>query len=139
MRKRFIETAAGGRMTSRCSGPCGRDGPRESRSGSVPARPLNVGPLCLWCESRSDGRGALSGKRYLHARWPIVALYYVLVGGHEAVGRLGVPVAAPMMILVVLAPFLALFLLIASPRRRQSDDQERRGFVVEPSPAKDEG
>ena len=125
----------------------------------MPAGPL-IGPtLCLWCgrEVRDDAgyilatlaivgaplfafilRGALSGNRYLRTRWPIVAVYYVLVGAHEAAGRLGVPVAAPMMILVVLAPFIALFLLVASPRRSQSDKKARRGFAVEPSPTRDE-
>jgi hypothetical protein len=83
-------------------------------------------------------RGALSGSRYMRARWPIVAVYYGLVAVHEAVGRFGVPVAAPMMILVVLAPFLALFLLVAAPRRSQPVDEERRGFAVEPLPRKDE-
>jgi len=34
-------------ITSRCSGPGGRRGPRDSEARPVPARPLNGGPLGL--------------------------------------------------------------------------------------------
>ena len=83
-------------------------------------------------------RGMVSGKRYVRARWPIVAVYYALVGIHEAVAHLGVPVGCPMMILVVLAPLLALVLLDASPRRSRSSERERRGFPVGPAQTDDE-
>ena len=55
--KAYIAEAEQGRITSRCSGPGGRRGPRDSRVRPVPARPLNVGPLALRPEPGLIRRG----------------------------------------------------------------------------------
>ena len=73
-------------------------------------------------------RSAVTGRHYLKARWPVVAVYYVLVGGHEAAGRFGIPVAAPLMLLIMAGPIVGLILLVGPGRRAT---EERRRFEVE--------
>jgi hypothetical protein len=76
-------------------------------------------------------RGVVTGRHFLRARWPIVAVYYGLVGLNEAVPHLGGRVAG--MILIVLGSLVALILLDATPRRMESSERERRGFPVGPA------
>ena len=59
---------ARGGITSRCSGPRGRRGPRDSKGGLPPAQPLNVGPLAgaghgVCSECSLPGRINRSGRR----------------------------------------------------------------------------
>ena len=68
------------------------------------------------------------GRQYFRARWPFVAVFYVLVAGHEFMGRF-VPVSGPMCLLALCIPFLCVFLMIP-PAPLDVREREQRGFPV---------
>ena len=66
------------------------------------------------------------GRAYFARRWLLVSAYYCLLVVVEFAARF-VPVALPVMVLVVCTPVLALFLLIPP---RSDGAEKRRGFDV---------